>query len=108
MDSSTPPQYPYAPLPQATYSYAPAPPEAAIIPAPGSKMAKYKTSLWKHFEQTGTCQMEHRWHFAHGKHELRKQTDALPTNITDLYQSPTNTTAPPGYVHNKYKTVPCK
>jgi hypothetical protein len=32
----------------------------------------------------------------------------LPTNITDLYQSPTNTTAPPGYVHNKYKTVPCK
>lgn len=25
-----------------------------------------------------------------------------------MYQTPVNTTAPPGYVHNKYKTVPCK
>lgn len=48
---------------------------ASIIPASGSKMAKYKTSLWKHFELTGTWQMENRCHFAHGKHELRKQTD---------------------------------
>ena len=49
--------------------------EPLIVPTPGSKMAKYKTSLWKHFEQTMICQMENRWHFAHGKHELRKQTD---------------------------------
>ena len=49
--------------------------EKAIIPPAGSKMAKYKTSLCKHFEQTQTCQMEDRCHFAHGKHELRKQTD---------------------------------
>lgn len=49
--------------------------DANIVPAPGSKMAKYKTSLCKHFEQTGTCQMDQRCHFAHGKHELRKQTD---------------------------------
>lgn len=26
----------------------------------------------------------------------------------ELYQTPINTVAPPGYVHNKYKTVPCK
>jgi len=52
--------------------------------------------------------MEHRCHFAHGKHELRKQTDPLPQSVSDLYQTPVSTTAPPGYVHNKYKTVPCK
>jgi len=45
-------------------------PAELIIPQPGSKMAKYKTSQWKHFEQTGTWQMDSRWHFAHGKHEL--------------------------------------
>ena len=55
--------------------------ETHIVPQPGSKMAKYKTSLWKHFEQTGTCQMEHRWHFAHGKHELRKQNDVSAVDI---------------------------
>ncbi len=55
------------------------PPAEMVIPQPGSKMAKYKTSLCKHFEQTGTCQMDSRCHFAHGKHELRKQTEVSTT-----------------------------
>jgi len=53
----------------------------SIIPPSGSKMAKYKTSLWKHFELTGTWQMENRCHFAHGKHELRKQTDVSKLDL---------------------------
>ena len=61
------------------------PKDTSIIPTSGSKMAKYKTSLCKHFEQTGTCQMENRCHFAHGKHELRKQTDVSSHHYSILW-----------------------
>jgi Zinc finger C-x8-C-x5-C-x3-H type (and similar) len=36
---------------------------------------KYKTSLCRHFENLGKCDLADKCHFAHGKDELRKASD---------------------------------
>ena len=36
---------------------------------------KYKTSLCRHFEHQGRCDLGEKCHFAHGKEELRKASD---------------------------------
>jgi len=36
---------------------------------------KYKTTMCKHFEQTGYCPVGQKCHFAHGKAELRHISD---------------------------------
>ena len=35
----------------------------------------FKTSLCKHFEQSGRCNIGAKCHFAHGKHEMRGKED---------------------------------
>lgn len=43
--------------------------------------SKYKTSMCRHFETTGTCHLGDRCHFAHGIHELRNVNDVpIPIN----------------------------
>merc|ERR1712032_428674 len=39
---------------------------------------KFKTKLCTHFMTTGTCFYGAKCHFAHGKHELRRNDDSEP------------------------------
>ena len=50
--------------------------QAAALAAQQAAMnSLFKTSLCKHFEQTGKCAIGNKCHFAHGKHELRSKDD---------------------------------
>lgn len=71
------------------------------------KLKRYKTTLCHNYENTGTCQMGDKCHFAHGKQELRKMNEPIPLHAISLYQKNTNT-VPVGHVKNNYKTVFCK
>jgi len=88
--------------------------------------SKYKTTMCRHFEQTGNCQLGTRCHFAHGKEELRKATDPIPTmNTGGIAEPKVNTMGQmtqmnqmqggmPNYsstgiaTPSNYKTVKCK
>jgi len=66
-----------------------------------------------HYEQTGTCQLGPKCHFAHGKDELRKMTDPLPPTVVAEQKAPTmpqvqSFNAPNNPVPSNYKTVKCK
>jgi len=74
---------------------------------------KYKTMMCRHYEQTGTCQLGPKCHFAHGKEELRKITDPLPPTVVAEQKAPSMPQAQPFNVPNNpvpsnYKTVKCK
>jgi len=84
--------------------------------------SKYKTSMCRHYEQNGTCQLGARCHFAHGKDELRKMTDPIPTVSQTQSQQPMEQAKPmssqgqmggfqssyPLVPSSNYKTVKCK
>lgn len=84
------------------------------------KLKRYKTTLCHNYEKTGTCQMSEKCHFAHGEQELRDINDPIPIRAVSLYNNkPTNSSqeysapkdnssVPPGFVKNNYKTVYCK
>ena len=44
----------------------------------GAVHSNYKTQVCRNFEQTGICKFQDNCCFAHGDHELRNLTDALP------------------------------
>jgi hypothetical protein len=76
---------------------------------------KYKTTMCKHFEQTGFCPIGQKCHFAHGKAELRHISDPIPLNPTMVKQvqstpKPQQTVSSnnlPPTISN-YKTMKCK
>jgi hypothetical protein len=85
--------------------------------------SKYKTTMCRHFEQSGACQMGARCHFAHGKEELRKVSDpitAMPPQQMSMPKMDKPRTVPmqavsqqaPGSTGfptpSNYKTVKCK
>ncbi len=75
---------------------------------------KYKTIMCRFFINCRPCPLGTRCHFAHGKQELRKMTDKLPTNAPYM-PGPKMTTNGDDVLeeanqvgpHN-YKTVICK
>jgi len=79
---------------------------------------KYKTMMCRHYEQTGTCQLGAKCHFAHGKEELRKITDPLPTNVVADQKPMSSMGGGQGYsggstmgsnpTPSNYKTIKCK
>ena len=52
-----------------------------IIPPPGSKMAKYRTTIWQHLKKADGCIMGDRCFFAHSVHEIRNESDPIPLEI---------------------------
>lgn len=80
--------------------------EAGSRRANNTNMQRYKTTLCKHFMQTGECQMAERCHFAHGEEDRRSKDDPLPNHAIGLYSSHSQH-PPPGYQYNIYKTVLC-
>jgi len=69
--------------------------------------------MCKHFEQSGSCPLGAKCHFAHGEHELRKITDPLPQGNRNqgagehkAYQSFGQNPVPSSV--SNYKTVKCK
>ena len=52
-----------------------------IIPPPGSKMAKYRTTIWQHLKKADGCIMGDQWFFAHSIHEIRNEFDPIPFEI---------------------------
>ncbi|TNV76099.1 hypothetical protein FGO68_gene8024 [Halteria grandinella] len=60
---------------------------------------RFKTSLCKHFEETGKCNVGSKCHFAHGQHELRGKDDPIPRDLQmKLMNLP----------YNNFKTQRCK
>ena len=61
--------------------------------------SKFKTSLCKLFEATGSCNFGQKCSFAHGAHELRKPDDPVPREaLTER-----NDRVP----YSNYKTIKC-
>mmetsp|Transcript_56767 Transcript_56767/g.65044 ORF Transcript_56767/g.65044 Transcript_56767/m.65044 type:complete len:370 (+) Transcript_56767:46-1155(+) len=83
---------------------------------------KYKTTICRHWEQTGNCQMASRCHFAHGKEELRSATDPMPGGMMprqqnfppkfnpkmNLNEKSFPGTDSNGSIPSNFKTVTCK
>jgi hypothetical protein len=70
--------------------------------------SKYKTSLCKHFLETGDCHMGKRCHFAHGEAELRSITDSLPQSVIEQNNRYYQMKSSIGAHFSNYKSVPCK
>lgn len=74
---------------------------------------KYKTIMCKYYSSCKPCPLGTRCHFAHGRDELRKITDDLPTNAPyipntkDQSQDENGDPKQQVGLHN-YKTVTCK
>ena len=52
-----------------------------VIPPPGSKMAKYRTSMCHRLKKPNGWSMGKRWFFAHSINELRDEFDPIPVEI---------------------------
>ena len=52
-----------------------------IVPSAGSKMAKYRTTIWQHIKKAEGCAMGDRCFFAHSIHEIRNESDPIPLEI---------------------------
>jgi len=84
-----------------------------------SSNIKYKTSMCKHYQQNGTCNLGLKCHFAHGPEELRTLNDPLPQHVPMNHQQQQQRSEPrkptPNITQNalpptiaNYKTVKCR
>jgi len=80
-----------------------------------SSNIKYKTSMCKHYQQNGTCNLGLKCHFAHGPEELRTLNDPLPQHVPMNQQRSEPRRPTPNITQNSlpptianYKTVKCR
>ena len=76
---------------------------------PYASPSLFKTSLCKHFEQQGKCNIGNKCNYAHGKHELRNKDDVSQIDHSFLQPIPVDIQLKMMHIpYSNYKTQRCK